>query len=110
MPPSTRRLFVAPTTAVTPPHHPPPHPQVLSHPWLAAGAPQTTIDASILHQLQLFASFNRARRLMLGVAAKSLSGAEANQLLKRFLALDKVCVLGGGSGVGGWLADVVSMI
>jgi hypothetical protein len=27
---------------------------------------------------------------MLGVAAKSLSGAEASQLLKQFLALDKV--------------------
>ncbi|KIY93262.1 hypothetical protein MNEG_14700 [Monoraphidium neglectum] len=64
--------------------------QVLQHPWLAAEAPQTAIDAAILHQLQLFASLNRARRLMLGVAAKTLSGAEASHLLKKFLALDKV--------------------
>lgn len=63
--------------------------QVLQHPWLAADAPQTAIDASILHQLQLFASLNKARRLMLGVAAKSLSGVEASEVLRRFLALDK---------------------
>ncbi|GBF92999.1 hypothetical protein Rsub_05835 [Raphidocelis subcapitata] len=63
--------------------------QVLQHPWLAAGAPETALDASVMHQLQLFASLNRARRLMLGVAARSLSGAEASQLLRQFLALDK---------------------
>ncbi|KAI8473120.1 MAG: kinase-like domain-containing protein [Monoraphidium minutum] len=63
--------------------------QVLQHPWLAADAPRTAIDASILHQLQLFASLNRARRLMLGVAARVLSGSEASALLRKFLALDK---------------------
>jgi hypothetical protein len=79
-------------------HHPATSHQVLSHPWLAADAPQTSLDSSILHQLQLFASLNRARRLMLGVAAKSLSGAEASQLLRQFLALDKVSLLFGGWG------------
>lgn len=41
---------------------------------------------------------------MLGVAAKSLSGAEASQLLKTFLTLDKVggggLSRGGGVGLG----------
>jgi calcium-dependent protein kinase len=64
---------------------------VLRHPWLAAAAPATPIGADTLASLRMFASLGRARRLMLGVAARALSGAEASRLLRSFLAVDKVC-------------------
>jgi hypothetical protein len=59
-------------------------------PWLAsaATAPQQALDASIVKQLQLFGGMSRGRRLMLGVAASSLSGQEASKLMKQFLAAD----------------------
>lgn len=63
--------------------------ELLRHPWLAAAAPTTAISTSIMHQLQLFAGLSRARRVMLGVAAKNINGAEASRLLKAFLAVDK---------------------
>jgi calcium-dependent protein kinase len=66
----------------------PPASQLLTHPWLAAAAPQTDIPEAIVHQLQLFAGLSRARRVVLGVAAKSISGTEASRLLKQFLAFD----------------------
>jgi len=64
--------------------------QVLAMPWLAsaADAPQQALDASIVKQLQLFVGMSRGRRLMLGVAASSLSGQEASKLMKQFLAVD----------------------
>ncbi len=37
---------------------------------------------------QVFAGMSRARRLMLGVMARSLTGTEANSLLSQFLAFD----------------------
>jgi hypothetical protein len=63
--------------------------QLLHHPWLAAAAPATAISTSIMHQLQLFAGLSRARRVMLGVAARNINGSEASRLLKAFLAVDK---------------------
>ncbi|WIA16237.1 hypothetical protein OEZ85_012948 [Tetradesmus obliquus] len=63
--------------------------QLLSHPWLAAVAPQTAIAPHIVHQLQLFAGLSRARRVMLGVAANSISGSEASMMVKHFLAFDR---------------------
>lgn len=69
--------------------HRPTASEVLRLPWLAQQAPDTAIDPAILHQLQLFANMSRARRLMLGVMAKSLSGTEASKLLRQFLAFDK---------------------
>lgn len=63
--------------------------ELLGHPWLAASAPATAISSSIVHQLQVFAGLSRARRVMLGVAAKALTGAEASRLVKAFLAVDK---------------------
>lgn len=63
--------------------------QLLTHPWLAAVAPQTAIAPHIVHQLQLFAGLSRARRVMLGVAANSITGCEASMMLKHFLAFDK---------------------
>lgn len=51
-------------------------------------APTTPIPAATVSQLQLFAGLSRARRVMLGVAARQLSGAEAAALLKTFLAAD----------------------
>jgi hypothetical protein len=52
---------------------------------IARCAPQTR-----LCKTRMLARSRRARRLMLGVAARSLSGAEASQLLRQFLALDQV--------------------
>jgi calcium-dependent protein kinase len=63
--------------------------ELLSHPWLAAVAPQTAIAPHIVHQLQLFAGLSRARRVMLGVAANSISGSEASMMVKHFLAFDR---------------------
>jgi calcium-dependent protein kinase len=63
--------------------------ELLSHPWLAAVAPQTAIAPHIVHQLQLFAGLSRARRVMLGVAANSISGSEASIMVKHFLAFDR---------------------
>jgi calcium-dependent protein kinase len=62
---------------------------LLHHPWLAASAPTTAVSPSIVHQLQLFAGLSRARRVMLGVAAKAITGSEASRLLRAFLAVDK---------------------
>jgi hypothetical protein len=62
---------------------------LLLYPWLAAAAPSTAISTSIMHQLQLFAGLSRARRVMLGVAARNINGSEASRLLKAFLAVDK---------------------
>jgi serine/threonine protein kinase len=62
---------------------------LLRHPWLAASAPGTAISTSIVHQLQVFAGLSRARRVMLGVAAKAISGSEASRLVKAFLAVDR---------------------
>jgi hypothetical protein len=42
-----------------------------------------------MHQLQLFAGLSRARRVMLGVAARNINGSEASRMLKAFLAVDK---------------------
>lgn len=63
--------------------------QLLHYPWLAAAAPPTAISTSIMHQLQLFAGLSRARRVMLGVAARNINGSEASRLLKAFLAVDQ---------------------
>jgi len=63
--------------------------ELLQHPWLAAAAPTTAISTSIMHQLQLFAGLSRARRVMLGVAARNINGSEASRLLKAFLAVDR---------------------
>lgn len=63
--------------------------QLLDYPWLAAAAPPTAISTSIMHQLQLFAGLSRARRVMLGVAARNINGSEASRLLKAFLAVDQ---------------------
>lgn len=62
---------------------------LLSHPWLAATAPTTAIPVAIVHQLQLFAGLSRARRVLLGVTANSITGSEASRLLKQFLAVDR---------------------
>eukprot|EP00879_Flechtneria_rotunda_P013082 GHRR01013662.1.p1 GENE.GHRR01013662.1~~GHRR01013662.1.p1 ORF type:complete len:403 (+),score=137.60 GHRR01013662.1:1267-2475(+) len=62
--------------------------QLLQHPWLVAAVPQTAIADNIVHQLQLFAGLSRARRVVLGVAAKSITGMEASRLLRHFLAFD----------------------
>jgi calcium-dependent protein kinase len=62
---------------------------LLHYPWLAAAAPPTAISTSIMHQLQLFAGLSRARRVMLGVAARNINGSEASRLLKAFLAVDQ---------------------
>ena len=72
------------------PHNRPTAAQVLAMPWLAsaADAPQQALDASIVKQLRLFVGMSRGRRLMLGVAASSLSGQEASKLMKQFLAVD----------------------
>ncbi|KAF8057730.1 CPK24 [Scenedesmus sp. PABB004] len=61
---------------------------LLRHPWLAAAAPGTPIAAPIVAQLQLFAGLSRARRVVLGLAANCLSGAEASAVLASFLAAD----------------------
>eukprot|EP00878_Enallax_costatus_P045105 GHUV01054016.1.p1 GENE.GHUV01054016.1~~GHUV01054016.1.p1 ORF type:complete len:105 (-),score=22.21 GHUV01054016.1:28-342(-) len=63
--------------------------ELLTHPWLAAAAPSVTIPAAIVHQLQLFAGLSRARRVLLGVTANSITGSEASRLLKHFLAFDR---------------------
>lgn len=63
--------------------------ELLSHPWLAAAAPAIAIPAGIVHQLQLFAGLSRARRVLLGVTANSITGSEASRLLRQFLAFDK---------------------
>lgn len=71
------------------PEHRPSASELLSHPWLAATAPSTAIPAAIVQQLQLFAGLSRARRVLLGVTANSITGSEASRLLKQFLAVDR---------------------
>lgn len=63
--------------------------EVLQMPWLIEKAPSTTIIKSdILKHLRSFANQSRIRRLLLGLMASSLSGADANSLLNHFYCMD----------------------
>ena len=56
--------------------------------WLRTQGPDTSIQTDILQHLRTFANQSRMRRLLLGLMAAKLSGAEANRLLNQFYTMD----------------------
>ena len=63
--------------------------EILDHPWMKDGAPDTALDHAVAQRIKRFAAMNKLKKAALKIMAASLTSSEVEGLKKMFATMDK---------------------